>query len=170
MENFFKETKEKLEKNKKFVRNKNFDAIPDDEDLYFAVTDFLRRKNDEEIAMLPMTCQYVNAASIVTEMVYVTDFENVYTAYKHLVQLAIVGLFEIGELELAEVIRKSYRTYENSKGILDKYEQGILSWAQLLGLKLWEKSHEEFNRVYPCKDSASKGRYIRRNFRDFYDL
>jgi len=168
IDKFLKEVKEKSEKNKDLARNNDFDSIPDDDDLCFAITELLNEKSDEELKTLPLSCQYVIAVYNVTNRAYAEDFEQVYIDLRQFVQLAIDGLFQIGEPELGDVLIQSYCVYKNAESIIDKYKQGIISWGELLAMKLWMKVHEDFYRVHvPPNITKNIGKYIRENYRDF---
>ena len=168
IDEFLKESREKSEKIKDLARNNDFDSIPDDEDLCFAITELLNEKSREELQTLPMPCQYSIAAYNVTNRAYAEDFEQVYTDLRQFVLLAIEGLFQIGEPALGEVMKKSYRVYEKAENIINKYERGAISWDELLGMKLWMKVHEDFYHVYvPSSVAKNIGKYIRENQKDF---
>ena len=171
MDKFLAETDKKAMKYKKLIKSNEFDSIPDG-DLYYAVIDLLCDKNSAEMQLLPLTCQYVNAVNTVTNMAYSEDFETVYTEYNQLTNLAADGLFEIGEPELGEVIKQSNVIYENSKDIISKHNQEIISWGELLDMELWEKAHEKFYNVYDNGKKLLKSieNYIRKNSKDFYAL
>jgi len=165
IDEFIKETNKKSKKNKKLVQNNDFDSISDNDDLYFTVADLLCDKSIDEMQSLPLTCQYINAASIITNMAYASDFETIYTEYAPLIHLAADGLLEVGEPKLSEIMKRANLIYENSKA-------DTASWEELIDMSLWEKVHEEFYAVYDDGKSFLKnaGIYIRKNHKDFYDL
>ena len=162
MEDFLKDWAEKNAKNKGLVQNKQLYLIVDNDDLVFAVFDWIddKCKNKDEILKLPVECQYFYAVYAVTNMIYAEDFETVYTDdLKQFMQLAADGLRKIGELELSEIIKASISVYEKSKVLIEQRK-----WENLLSLELWKNEYKKFNETYKSKVlNANLAKYIRLN-------
>ena len=51
MNQFLKETTEKLEQSKNLIQDNNFDSISDNEDLYFAISGLMMDKDSDEMQL-----------------------------------------------------------------------------------------------------------------------